>query len=245
MLKKLLPLAVACLAVPAIAHDHHWDYEHPEKWGDIEVNKLCSAGKTQSPIDINKVVKPASEKTAIKIDEHYKAQDFKISNNGHSIVFDVEGKADSHILVNGNRYDLLQFHYHIPSEHTVMNTYYPLEIHFVHKNADDKLAVVGLLVGSGNHNANLQKLLIDLPKDEKSHTKLTGFDIGALMPSDTTAYTYDGSLTTPPCSEQVQWILKSVPVSADGKQLATLSKLYSGNNRPVQPQGSRQVTISE
>lgn len=248
MVKKLIAsLLLAQLSIgSALAHDHdhaHWDYAHPEKWGDAEVNKLCSVGNEQSPIDINRVYKPQTG--SVNLQENYKSQDFKVSNNGHSIVFDVADETKSHILIDNVRYELLQFHYHIPSEHTVMNAYYPLEIHFVHKNAEHGLAVVGLLVNAGKHNADLQRILTDLPKDAKATGKLENFNIGWLMPKDTTAYHYNGSLTTPPCSEQVKWMLKAVPTHADNKQLKILSDLYNGNNRPVQPQGERTVTLVE
>lgn len=246
MIKKLIgALLLAQLSIGSAfageRHHHHWDYVHPEKWGDAEVNKLCSVGQTQSPINITKVTKPATQQTELL--ERYKSQDFKISNNGHSIVFDVADETTSHILLNGVRYDLLQFHYHIPSEHTVMNAHYPLEIHFVHKNAQNGLAVVGLLVNAGKHNADLQRILTNLPKNEQDKGLLENFNIGWLMPKDTTVYNYDGSLTTPPCSEQVQWLLKAVPTQADSQQLKTLADLYNGNNRPVQPQNNRTVLL--
>lgn len=224
-------------------HDHYgWSYEQPEKWGDLEVNKLCSVGVEQSPINIEKVQKIESK---VKITENYQAQNFKVSNNGHSIVFDVDGDAQSTVNVNGTDYKLLQFHYHIPSEHTVMNKNYPLEIHFVHQNAQGNLAVVGVLVNHGQHNASLEKILTGLPTSKQKTETLTDFNIGRLMPTDGATYAYDGSLTTPPCSEKVQWLLKANPIELDSKQLATLAKLYDGNNRPVQPQGNREVILTK
>lgn len=226
----------------AHAHDdHHWSYEHPEKWGDQEVNKLCSAGKEQSPINIERVTAPLEGQ--VNLSENYKAQNFKVSNNGHSIVFDVDGNSESTILVNGTPYSLLQFHYHIPSEHTVMNAHYPLEIHFVHKNAQGGLAVVGVLVNSGAHNPALNQIITGLPKTGEAEGRLNNFNISTLMPANRTAYAYNGSLTTPPCGEQVQWLLKATPIDADSTQLGVLAKLYNGNNRPVQPVGNRTVTL--
>ncbi|WP_066803451.1 carbonic anhydrase [Moraxella oblonga] len=228
-------------------HDHHhdWDYEHPEKWGDEEVNKLCSAGQEQSPIDIKQAlrVEPTSDKD-IKLTENYQAQDFTVKNNGHTIVFDVANQSKSQIVVNGTTYDLLQFHYHIPSEHTVMNTHYPLEIHFVHKSQQGNLAVVGVLFNTGKHNDPLQQIITGLPNEGENGT-LSNFNIGSLMPKDSNAYAYNGSLTTPPCLEKVQWLLKADPVDASGAQLRTLAKLYDGNNRPVQPPGDRQIILTK
>lgn len=255
MLKfKILTLATAIAALAGCAttahhgshttahgeHDHGWSYEHPEKWGDLEVNKLCSTGVEQSPINITEVVAPLSGQ--VNISEQYQAQDFSVSNNGHSIVFDVVGTAASSIKINNTDYRLLQFHYHIPSEHTVMNAHYPLEIHFVHQNAQGGLAVVGVLVNLGQHNASLQQIITGLPK-ANAKGSLNNFNIGALMPADGTTYAYDGSLTTPPCGEKVQWLLKANAIDASSSQLSILSALYNGNNRPVQPLGNRQVTL--
>ncbi|MDO4897123.1 MAG: carbonic anhydrase family protein [Moraxella sp.] len=225
-------------------HSHGWDYEHPEKWGDQEVNKLCTAGQKQSPIDVKKVTRPLPDSNKIiKLDENHQAQDFSVKNNGHTIIFDVKDQNQSSISVNGINYHLLQFHYHIPSEHTVMNTNYPLEIHFVYKSNTDDLAVVGVLANLGKYNASLQQIITNLPNKKKDNTTLTNFNIGSLMPKGGGVYTYDGSLTTPPCSEKVQWLLKSEPIQADKTQLNTLSKLYNGNNRPVQPQNDREILL--
>lgn len=224
-------------------HHHGWSYEHPEKWGDEEVNKLCSAGQEQSPINIKQATKPQPDSDkAINLVENYQAQNFTVKNNGHTIVFDVADQSKSSVSVNGVKYDLLQFHYHIPSEHTVMNAHYPLEIHFVHKNNKGNLAVVGVLFNVGKHNDALHQIITNLPSEGKDGV-LTSFDIGSLMPKNSSAYAYNGSLTTPPCSEQVQWLLKSDAVDASGAQLRILAELYDGNNRPVQPQGNREVLI--
>lgn len=262
MFKPALAVSVLALALSACtttgshapkhdhAHDHShahhgWDYAHPEKWGDLEVNKLCSTGVEQSPIDINRVVKPLpNAKGNFDLAPSYTASDFEVVNNGHTIVFNAKDDKNT-LSVNGTNYKLLQFHYHVPSEHTVMNASYPLEIHFVHQNANGGLAVVGVLVKKGATNDHLGKILNDLPADDKRKGTLTSFDVSTIMPKGSATYAYDGSLTTPPCSEKVQWLLQAKPITADGNQLSTLAKLYNGNNRPVQPQGDRTVYISE
>lgn len=223
--------------------DHHWSYTNAHQWGDVEVNKLCKIGQAQSPINITQVVK--SPNVSFDLRPNYQAQDFTIKNNGHTIVFDAVNSAQGVLNINGTRYELLQFHYHIPSEHTVMNAYYPLELHFVHKNANDGLAVVGVLVDKGGENAQLAKILTNLPTDSHTQGMLKGFNVASIMPTDSTTYAYDGSLTTPPCGEQVQWLLKSTPIHASASQLAVLSALYDGNNRPIQPQGARTVHLVE
>lgn len=225
-------------------HDHaHWDYKSPEKWGDLEVNKLCTAGQQQSPINVNAVTK--APKGKFNLQGNYTAQDFTIQNNGHTIVFNAKDPKKSTLKVNGTTYELLQFHYHVPSEHTVMNAFYPLEIHFVHKNASGNLAVVGVLVDKGQENKDFGKILTDLPVNDKKDGLLSNFNVETLMPKNSPTYAYDGSLTTPPCSEQVQWLLKSKPIHASVAQLKVLSALYDGNNRPVQPQGNRTISLVE
>lgn len=224
-------------------HDpHHWDYEHHEHWGDLEVNKLCKTGQTQSPINIHQVTRPLNNE--FDLQATYKAQDFNIKNNGHTIVFDAKDTKKSTLSINGVSYELLQFHYHVPSEHTVMNAHYPLELHFVHRNADNGLAVVGVLVNWGEENSDLAKVLNNLPVLGAPDSILSNFNVQSLMPAGAT-YAYEGSLTTPPCDEKVQWLLKAEPISASYNQLSILSKLYNGNNRPVQKQGNRVVTLVE
>lgn len=225
------------------AHAHHWNYQNAHQWGDVEVNKLCKLGQAQSPINITRAVKPAN--THFDLQEKYQAQNFTITNNGHTIVFDAQDSTESRLNINGIDYELLQFHYHIPSEHTVMNRYYPLELHFVHRNMDQGLAVIGVLVDKGDHNADLEKILTNLPTNNQTQALLKDFNVATIMPKQSKAYAYQGSLTTPPCGEQVQWLLKNQTIHASTNQLAILSALYDGNNRPIQPQGERTVYLIE
>lgn len=228
-------------------HQAHWGYQSPNilpaNWGDEEVNKLCKIGQTQSPINIEKVQKPATGK--FDLVRNYQSQDFTVTNNGHTIVFTAKNPATSKLTLNGKDYHLLQFHYHIPSEHTVMNANYPLEIHFVHKNAENQIAVIGVLVNKGVNNSELQKILNDLPMKQSDEGALKAFNVATIMPTSSNVYAYDGSLTTPPCSEQVHWLLNATPITASEKQINQLAKLYTGNNRPALPQGSRPVYLLE
>lgn len=225
-------------------HPHsHWGYQAPdvlpEHWGDEEVNKLCQAGQAQSPINIKKVQKPAVNQ--FNLVANYQPQDFTVTNNGHTVVYDATNPATNTLTINGVAYQLLQFHYHIPSEHTVMDNRYPLELHFVHQNAQKQLAVVGVLVQAGADNANLQRILTDLPTTPTAKGSVTQLNVATLMPTASQTYAYDGSLTTPPCSEQVQWLLKATPITASQTQINQLAKLYQGNNRPIQPNANRPV----
>lgn len=219
-----------------------WDYHNHDHWGDLEVNRLCAAGQAQSPINIAKVTEVVKQSEQ-GLKEFYAAEHFNVVNNGHTIAFNVDGNAKSYITLDGKRFELLQFHYHVPSEHTVMNSHYPLEIHFVHKAADNALAVIGVLVNGGNYNASLNQVITNLPRYGEQNSRLANFNVASLMPAKPDVYNYEGSLTTPPCTEEVQWLLKTTPISADGTQLSTLSHLYNGNNRPVQRQGNREVLL--
>lgn len=222
---------------------HHWDYTNHDAWGDAEVNRLCKAGQAQSPININTVTVANNQK--FELVDHYTAQDFIIKNNGHTIVFDAKNPNQHSLTINGTPYSLLQFHYHLPSEHMVMNNHYPLEIHFVHKNENNGLAVVGVLVDKGQTNPHLTKVLTNLPSLGSDNYNLNDFNVKDLMPKNSKTYAYEGSLTTPPCDEHVQWLLKAEPIQASVQQLQILSALYDGNNRPVQKQGDRTVYVVE
>lgn len=223
-------------------HHHHWNYDNHDEWGDVEVNKLCKIGQSQSPINIHQVTRSKTDQFDLK--PNYQSQDFSVKNNGHTIVFNAKDTKKSTLSVNGVNYELLQFHYHVPSEHTVMNAHYPLELHFVHKNDNNELAVVGVMVDRGKQNNDLAKILTNLPVLGAPDSTLGNFNVQSLIPSGAT-YAYDGSLTTPPCAERVQWLLKAEPIYASHNQLSVLSKLYDGNNRPVQPQGDRVITLVE
>ncbi len=231
------------------SHEAHWGYgEHgtvaPMYWGHIKGNQLCKTGKQQSPINVAKVVSNSDE--ALNIKQNYHSQNFTAKNNGHTVVFTAQNPAKDKLIINGKIYKLLQFHYHSPSEHTIMGQHYPLEIHFVHKSADNQLAVVGVMYKVGFGNAELEKVVNKLTQatdGAENKVVLSDFNIDSIMPTDSQTYAYSGSLTTPPCSEQVQWLLKAKTVNISSEQLKKFTSLYKGNNRPVQPQGTRKVNV--
>ena len=169
-----------------------------------------------------------------------------VVNNGHTIQFNYQ--PGSSITIGGKRYDLLQFHFHSPSENTVDGQPYPLEMHLVHKSADGRLAVVGVFFqagrDSGGHggdgNDSLANVFGALPG--KSGLTLTGnADINAadLLPRDRGYYHFMGSLTTPPCSEGVGWFVMRSPLEISPKQLARFQTIFDNNARPVQPWNKR------
>ena len=222
----------------------HWGYEGehgPEHWGHMSGEyKACSEGKTQSPIDLTNAT--AEELADITFD--YKASKLNVVNNGHTVQVNYDN--GSSISVNGSQYNLLQFHFHTPSEHTVNGKFYGNEMHIVHKNDKGELAVVGVLIEKGEENAAYKAIWSNLPKkaDEK---KSVAVDINAadLLPKEKEYFTYMGSLTTPPCSENVRWIVLQSPIQMSEGQIAEIQKIMHKNNRPVQKLHDRTLKMSK
>jgi carbonic anhydrase len=218
----------------------HWTYEGeegPSHWGELDpAYEMCGTGKSQSPIDIAS----PSEQDLANIVFHYQPSAVNILNNGHTV--QVNYDAGSYIELDGIRYDVAQFHYHAPSEHETDGKLFAAELHLVHKSADGKLAVVGLLLQEGSANAALDPFINNLPA-ETSDVKDAGVKINAMdfLPSIQTTYRYSGSLTTPPCSEGVSWLVMTTPVELSSAQLSKLESLFEGNNRPVQPLNDRSL----
>jgi carbonic anhydrase len=217
----------------------HWTYEGeegPEHWGELDASyAVCGTGTSQSPIDVS----TPSEEDLANIAFYYQPSEVNILNNGHTV--QVNYDAGSYIELDGVRYDVAQFHYHAPSEHAVDGKLFAAELHIVHKNADGGLAVVGILLDEGIQNDAIQPFIENLPA-EKSEVADAGVTINAadLLPVEQTTFRYSGSLTTPPCSEGVNWLVMTTPVEISAEQVEALASLFEeGNNRPVQPLNDR------
>jgi carbonic anhydrase len=236
-------ISFALGACGAQAEEHqtpHWTYEGeegPEHWGELDpAYGICNAGKSQSPIDISS----PSEKDLANIVFNYQTGEMNILNNGHTV--QVNYDAGSYIELDAVRYDLLQFHYHSPSEHVIDGKSFPAELHLVHKNAEGQLAVVGLLLEEGAENLAFDPFINNLPAEE-TEGKDTGVTINAteFLPTIQTTFRYSGSLTTPPCSEGVNWLVMTTPVELSSAQLGKLDELFENNNRPLQAINDRSV----
>lgn len=233
------PLAAAT-AGAAQAKAQHWTYEGeegPADWGKLDAAyALCSTGKQQSPIDL---ANPVNNDLA-DISFNYQPASFRLVNNGHTIQANLLKEGDG-ITLDGVEYKLAQFHFHAPSEHTLNSKHFPLELHFVHKSAEGKLAVVGVLLSEGKHNTALEAVWDNLPglHDEGSVDLNKPLDVATMLPADHRTYRYDGSLTTPPCSEGVRWNVIAAPVEMDAAQLKTFTDIFANNSRPLQPLNSR------
>ena len=230
----------------------HWDYgtaKGPVAWGSLDAKySLCSTGRAQSPVDIvgatratsGPIVSSTYRPTPLRIVHHEAKAD--LVNTGHSIQVNAAG--DDTVLVGSDRFALVQFHFHSPSEHTVAGASFPLEMHLVHRSADGRLAVVGVLIREGAYNTSFEPIWSKLPEivdREMAHDSVM-VNIDALLPDNRTHYRYDGSLTTPPCAEGVKWFVLETPVELSAAQIAALRAVLSGNSRPVQPLHGRALT---
>lgn len=243
-LKALAGLALCPLCKPALAADGaHWSYEGnfgPAKWGDVDAaSKVCTLGQQQSPIDIVAPLK--SQLPPLKVNWAKGAD--TIINNGHTIQLNfAEG---STLNVGDAKYKLLQVHFHRPSEHMVAGRSFPMEAHFVHRAESGALAVVGVLMSTGKANAAFARVASTMPAKEGPPVKAdAAFNPNEMLPRKLSYYRYPGSLTTPPCSETVEWLLLTNPITVAEADVAAFAKLYPLNARPVQRDNRRYVLQS-
>jgi carbonic anhydrase len=228
---------------PAQEMHVHWGYDGagaPANWGKLKPDyATCDNGKRQSPIDIRPGI--AVDLDPIKF--AYKQTKYRVFDNGHTIQVNVG--AGSTIEVMGKRYELVQFHFHKPSEERINGRPYPMVAHFVHKDWDDNLAVIAVLLDEGPEHPALQQVWNNLPLEANSEV-LAGdtLDLNRLLPDNRAYWTYMGSLTTPPCSENVLWMVMKTPVMISAEQVAIFGRLYKNNARPVQPSNGRLIKES-
>lgn len=223
----------------------HWSYhgkDGPRHWGELSHEfAQCSSGHQQSPIDIRDA--PPAELPALQV--HYGSVPLRAVNNGHTIQVDVP--AGSGLTVGPESYDLKQFHFHAPSEEAVDGKRHALVMHLVHADAHGRLAVVALLFDVGSEgNSALASLFDNLPQRSGSEIVRDGESIrlGELLPSKPGYFEYAGSLTTPPCTEGVEWFVLQQPVTLSAEQLSAFRRVYADNARPLQPVGGRPVRRS-
>jgi len=222
-------------------HQPHWTYvgkEGPKHWGDLSADfAACSLGHRQSPVDLTD-----AHRTDIgEIQLQWKPVAPVVSNNGHTIqAAAVDGNTTT---FGGKTYALLQSHFHHPSEHTIGGQRAPLEAHFVNRGADGKLLVLGVMITEGAANPEIAKLWQAAPsKTGEAQAKQT-IDLTSLVPAQSKFYRYEGSLTTPPCSEIVDWIVFADPITASREQIDTFAKLYPDNSRPLQQLHERTIVF--
>jgi carbonic anhydrase len=227
------------------AQEVHWGYEGevgPEHWGELsDMFALCATGKEQSPIDLTTA--RVSMMDIADAELSYMPSALNILHNGHTV--QVNYDEGSYLILNGARYELLQFHFHTPSEHAMNGKLAEMEIHFVHRSMESEgmLAVLGVLVYEGaEDNPAFDAIWQNLPTHEsEEHTFSATINAADMLPSDHRVYQYMGSLTTPPCSQGVSWNVLEQPITLSREQLDTLRAILGNNSRPVQPLFNREV----
>ena len=222
----------------------HWGYAGevgPEHWGDLSPDFVaCAQGEEQSPVDI-----PATAPiNPTGLGFNYQPSSLNIVNNGHAI--QVNYDQGSNLEIGGATYPLAQFHLHSLSEHTLDGASTPMELHLVHKDTSGHVAVIGVMIVEGAENPAYEPILAHMPAEEGASQVISGTTISAgdLLPADRNYYRYNGSLTTPPCTEGVQWFVMAAPVALSTGQIAAFQNLYDDNYRPVQPLNERTFLLT-
>lgn len=235
-----------CAGLASRAHaagsEAHWDYEGhggPQHWGQLDRSyAACSSGSQQSPVDLNDPI-PAM---VGDIDLRWNPVPIDIVNNGHTL--QVDTPSGGGMSFDGRQWRLIQFHFHHPSEHTVDGHTRAMEVHFVHKASEGDLAVVGVFIEPGAENPVLAPLWSVMPKQAGARVRRPETVAPAgLLPLRPVTYRYAGSLTTPPCSEVVSWIVFQDWVEASPEQIAAFADLFPMNARPTQPLHRRKLLL--
>ncbi|MBU1384012.1 MAG: carbonic anhydrase family protein [Alphaproteobacteria bacterium] len=240
--------AALCLAGPALAQDHGdaaptqpaahgpgWAYSGPngpENWASLDAAyAACASGQQESPIDLVGAVSADLG----PLDLQWTPRPARVIDTGHAI--QVEAAAGSRLNMGGKVYQLLQFHVHQPSEHLLNGRRFPLELHFVHAGEDGSLGVVGIFADTGDANPALQTALDAV--GASGDAGAPELDMTAMLPGSRAYFRYEGSLTTPPCSETVDWAVLEQPITASAAQIEAFARLHPGNTRPLQPLNRR------
>ncbi|MCY7314275.1 MAG: carbonic anhydrase family protein [Rubrivivax sp.] len=236
---------VAARAVAAAGNSQAaWAYQGaagPQTWGGLKPEfNLCGNGQRQSPIDIRGGL--AVDLDPINFD--YQAARFGVIDNGYTVQANIA--PGSSIELGGKRFELVQFHFHRPSEERIDGRQFEMSLHLVHKDAQGRLAVVAVLLDKGPPQPAVQRVWNNLPleKGEDLAARLP-LDLAALLPTDRRYFTYMGSMTTPPCSEGVQWVVMRQPVTMSLEQIELFARIYPMNARPLQQAAGRRILQSQ
>jgi carbonic anhydrase len=237
----LLGCAIFFTCTALAGENVHWDYTGdigPEHWGELDPKySACKEGKNQSPVNLTGMI----EGDLLPITINYQSGGNEILNNGHAI--QVNYKPGSTITVNGHKFELKQFHFHSPSENTIEGHSYPMEAHFVHADKEGNLAVIAVMFKTGKKNMELEKAWAHMPENTSDKNTLPkSLDASSLLPHNHDYYRFNGSLTTPPCSEGVWWLVMKYFDTASKDQIDKFSSVMGHpNNRPVQPVNARVI----
>ena len=245
MKKQTLSCAVALLtllsAQSQASEGPHWGYAGeagPAHWGELDPKfSTCAAGLNQSPIDIASTI----EAELAPLDIAYTSAGNEILNNGHTVQVNVA--PGSTLTVDGKTFALKQFHFHTPSENTIDGKPFAMEAHLVHADAEGHLAVIGVMFEEGEANPTIGALWQAMPQEAGAKQSLADpVDPAALLPEGRDYYRFNGSLTTPPCTEGVRWLVMKTPLTISKAQVvAFAAAVHGANNRPVQSVNARPV----
>jgi carbonic anhydrase len=223
----------------------HWGYgdqDGPERWAELSPDwAACGTGMSQSPIDIPAVTDlPEADEISgrspeAKVRVIRREHVLNVLDNGHTVQVNVD--AGDTLTLGDQVFDLLQYHFHSPSEHTVDGEHYPMEMHLVHRSNAGDLAVIGVFIREGERNPAFDAVWNSMPLETGKEVRLerSEVNIDDMLPAETTSWRYEGSLTTPPCSEGVHWIVMQTPIQLDAAQIERFRQEFTGNNRPPQP----------
>jgi carbonic anhydrase len=248
---RILPLLVMGLAFTitvygaepghkaAAEHLPHWSYSGdtgPERWGELHAKyAACATGRAQTPIDLG----PLPTESSSSLSFNYRDSELKVVNNGHTIQANMD--IGSVLTLDGKKFVLAQFHFHAPSEHVMQGRPYDMEVHFVHINLNRELAVVGVFLRRGRAHPAVEKVWRHMSSEVNKPVRVADVRINAqeFLPGGRTYHRYQGSLTTPPCSEGVNWVVMNDPIEVSAEQIEKFSAIVGKNARPVQPLNGR------
>ncbi len=240
----LMTTTLSAVEVDHSHHEPHWGYDGttgPAKWGSLKADfERCDNGERQSPIDI-KTSEALEAKVLDDVFVSYTSAPLNIINNGHTIQVNSDGKSTA--LLDGKEFSLVQFHFHEGSEHTIDGKQHTMEVHLVHQSEVGELAVIGVFMNIGAPNAFLKTVFDNMPAKEgdKKVSDTITLNATELLPSNRDHYHYLGSLTTPPCTQIVEWYVMKEPITISKEQHEQFRKLYTDTFRPTQDIGTRKV----
>jgi len=234
---------VVAIGDPHQGGELHWSYEGetgPQAWGKLKPEfNVCATGKRQSPINIDEST--TLQGPAEPLQFNYTPSGGSVLNNGHTIQVDLYG--DNSLTVRGSNYKLVHFDFHNPSEEQINFRSFAMVVHLVHKNAEGQMAIVSVLLDAGEANDLINKVWTYMPLESGDRVRMPMglIDLTALLPQDQRYYQFMGSLTTPPCTEGVLWMVLKQTATASREQIKLFSQLFPQNARPVQPTNGRAI----
>ncbi len=229
------------IAEQSSEHKSHWGYNGvngPEHWGTLSSKYItCSAGANQSPVNLTNPI----DADLTPLTMSYQAGSIQVANNGHTI--QVNYHPGSTLSIDEHKFELKQFHFHSPSEHKIQGKSFPMEAHLVHADNKGHLAVVAVMFTEGAENKTLKQIWAKMPKNSDITNSLNpAISVDGILPADRGYFRFNGSLTTPPCSEGVLWLVMKSPITASKEQIGQFtSTINHPNNRPIQPLNARAV----